>query len=316
MVAQYNVSMLDYIIRKIKEQIEPHRMEENMKILVTGATGKFGSKVMETLLKSVPADSLAVSVRDTGKAEALKALGVEVRKGDFDAPETLAATFKGIDRLLIVSTDGDNETRIRQHGNAVEAALKAEVKFIAYTSVGNASNSKLFLAPVHQFTEDAIKKTGIPYSFLRNNWYLENESASIQGLLAGAPWVTSAEGGRVGWAFQKDYAEAAAAVLIGEGHENTIYELSGKPMTQEELTGMIGEVLGREVPLVKVDDETYAKAMTSAGVPDFVVPFLVAIQKGIREGELDVESNDLEKLLGRKATPIKEALAKIISELN
>lgn len=287
-----------------------------MKILVTGATGKFGSKVMETLLKSVPADSLAVSVRDTGKAEALKALGVEVRKGDFDAPETLTATFKGIDRLLIVSTDGDNETRIRQHGNAVEAALKAEVKFIAYTSVGNASNSKLFLAPVHQFTEDAIKKTGIPYSFLRNNWYLENESASIQGLLAGAPWVTSAESGRVGWAFQKDYAEAAAAVLKGEGHENTIYELSGKPMTQEELTGMIGEVLGREVPLVKVDDETYAKAMISAGVPDFVVPFLVAIQKGIREGELDVESNDLEKLLGRKATPIKEALAKIISELN
>lgn len=316
MVAQYNVSMLDYIIRKIKEQIEPHRMEENMKILVTGATGKFGSKVMETLLKSVPADSLAVSVRDTGKAEALKALGVEVRKGDFDDPETLVATFKGVDRLLIVSTDGDNETRIRQHGNAVEAALKAEVKFIAYTSVGNASNSKLFLAPVHQFTEDAIKKTGIPYSFLRNNWYLENESASIQGLLAGAPWVTSAEGGRVGWAFQKDYAEAAAAVLKGEGHENTIYELSGKPMTQEELTGMIGEVLGREVPLVKVDDETYAKAMISAGVPDFVVPFLVAIQKGIREGELDVESNDLEKLLGRKATPIKEALAKIISELN
>lgn len=291
-------------------------MEYNMKILVTGATGKFGSKVVETLLKSVPADSLVVSVRDTGKAEALKALGVEVRKGDFDDPETLAATFKGIERLLIVSTDGDNETRIRQHGNAVAAALKAEVKFIAYTSLGNAKESNLFLAPVHQFTEDAILKTGIPYSFLRNNWYLENESSSIQGILAGAPWVTSAENGKVGWAFQKDYADAAAAVLLGEGHENTIYELSGKLMTQEELTGIIGEVLGREVPLVKVDDETYAKTMISAGVPDFVAPFLVAIQKGIREGELEVESNDFEKLLGRKVTPIKEALTQIISKLN
>lgn len=287
-----------------------------MKILVTGATGKLGSKVMETLLKSVPANSLAVSVRDTGKAEALKALGVEVRKGDFDDSETLATTFKGIDRLLIISTDGDNETRIRQHGNAVAAALKAEVKFIAYTSVGNASDSNLFLAPVHQFTEDAILKTGIPYSFLRNNWYLENEISSIQGILAGAPWVTSADHGKVGWAFQKDYADAAAAVLLGEGHENTIYELSGKPMTQEELTGIIGEVLGREVPLVKVDDEAYTKTMLSAGVPDFVVPFLVAIQKGIRDGELDIESNDFEKLLGRKLTPIKDALKEIVSELS
>ena len=308
--------MLDYIIEKLIEQIEPYRMEFKMKILVTGATGKFGSKVMGTLLKSVPADSLAVSVRDTGKAEALKALGVEVRKGDFDDPLTLVETFRGIDRLLIISTDGDNETRIRQHGNAVDAALKAEVKFIAYTSLGNASESNLFLAPVHQFTEDAILKTGIPYSFLRNNWYLENEISSIQGLLAGAPWVTSADHGKVGWAFQKDYADAAAAVLLGEGHENTIYELSGNPMTQEELTGVIGEVLGREVPLVKVDDEAYTKTMLSAGVPDFVVPFLVAIQKGIREGELDVESNDFEKLLGRKLTPIKDALTQIVSELS
>lgn len=308
--------MLDYIIEKHKEQIEPHRMEYRMKILVTGATGKFGSKVMETLLKSVPADSLAVSVRDTGKAEALKDLGVEIRKGDFDDSETLATTFKGIDRLLIISTDGDNETRIRQHGNAVAAALKAEVKFIAYTSVGNASDSNLFLAPVHQFTEDAILKTGIPYSFLRNNWYLENEISSIQGILAGAPWVTSAGHGKVGWAFQKDYADAAAAVLLGEGHENTIYELSGNPMTQEELIGVIGEVLGREVPLVKVDDEAYTKTMLSAGVPDFVVPFLVAIQKGIRDGELDVESTDFEKLLGRKLTPIKDALTEIVSEIS
>jgi len=260
-----------------------------MKILVTGATGKFGSKVMETLLKSVPADSLAVSVRDTGKAEALKALGVEVRKGDFDDPETLATTFRGIDRLLMISTDGDNETRIRQQGNAVSAALKAEVKFIAYTSLGNAGESNLFLAPVHQFTEDAILKTGIPYSFLRNNWYLENEISSIQGILAGAPWVTSAENGKVGWAFQKDYAAAAANVLLGEGHENMIYELSGKPMTQEELTEVIGDVLGKDVPLLKVDDETYTKTMLSA---------------------------DFEKLLGRKVTPIKDALTEIISKIS
>ena len=194
-----------------------------MKLLITGATGKFGTKVMEILLKTVPANQLAVSVRNPEKAEALCAQGVDVRQGDFDQPETLDAAFAGIDRLLLISADGDNETRIRQHANAVAAAERAGVSFIAYTSLANAHESKNLFAPTHQATEAAILKTGIAYSFLRNNWYLENEISGIQGVLAGAPWLTAAADGKVGWALQQDFAEAAAAVLAGEGHENTIY---------------------------------------------------------------------------------------------
>ncbi|MBP1989636.1 SDR family oxidoreductase [Paenibacillus eucommiae] len=283
-----------------------------MKILVTGATGKLGTKVVETLLKTVPANQLAVSVRNPEKAEGLQARGVEVRHGDFDRPETLDTAFIGVDRLLIISTDGDNETRIRQHTNAVAAAQRAQVGFIAYTSAANASESKLFLALVHRVTEEAIIKTGIPYSFLRNNWYLENEIGTIQGVMAGAPWVTSAGKGKTGWALLQDYAEAAAAVLSGEGHANKIYELSGKPMTQEELVSIIGTVLGRDIPVQQVDDAKFAEIMKSAGVPDFVIPILIGIQQGIREGTLEIESNDFEKLLGRPVTPIKEALTSII----
>lgn len=215
----------------------------------------------EKLLETVPADQLAVSVRNPEKAEALQARGVDVRQGDFDRPETLASAFQGVDRLLIISADGDNETRIRQHGNAVAAAERAGVRFIAYTSIANARESKNFLAPTHKATEEAILKTGIPYSFLRNNWYLENEMSSIQGVLAGAPWVTSAENGKVGWALQQDYADAAAAVLSGEGHENTVYELSGKLLTQEEIASALGEVLGKEVPVQHVDDAAYRDIM-------------------------------------------------------
>lgn len=287
-----------------------------MKILVTGATGKLGIKVVETLLKSIPASQLAVSVRNPEKAEGLQARGVEVRQGDFDRPETLDNAFAGIDRLLIISADGDNETRIRQHTNAVAAAQRAQVGFIAYTSAVNASESKLFLALVHRVTEEAIIKTGIPYSFLRNNWYLENEIGNIQGVLAGAPWVTSAEDGKAGWASRQDYAEAAAAVLAGNGHDNTIYELSGKLMTQEELVSVIGTVLGKEVPVQQVDDAKYAEIMKGAGIPDFIIPILVGIQQGIREGALEIESNDLEKLLGRPVTPIREALAQIVNEIS
>ena len=286
-----------------------------MKLLVTGATGKFGTKVMEILLKMVPASELAVSVRNPEKAEELRARGVDVRQGDFDHPETLDIAFSGVDRLLLISADGDNKTRIRQHANAVAAAERAGVSFIAYTSLANAQASKNLFSPTHQATEAAILKTGIAYSFLRNNWYLENEISGIQGVLAGAPWLTSAAAGKVGWALQQDFAEAAATVLTGEGHENTVYELSGQPLSQDELAAVLGDVLGKEVTVQQVDDVAYAESMAGAGVPDFVVPILVEIQKSIRVGSLDVESNDFEKLLGRPATPIQEALRKIVDGL-
>ncbi|RAP73402.1 SDR family oxidoreductase [Paenibacillus montanisoli] len=286
-----------------------------MKLLVTGATGRLGSKVVETLLRTVPASQLAVSVRNPEKAEALRALGVDVRHGDFDRPETLDAAFAGIDRLLIISADGDNETRARQHTNAVAAAQRAKVGFIAYTSLAGAGESTMFLAPPHRVTEEAILKSGIPYSILRNNWYLENEVPSIQGVQAGAPWVTSAGWGKAGWATRHDYAEAAAAVLTGSGHENTIYELSGKLLTQEEFAAAVGAVLGKDVPVLQVDDVKYAEIMKDAGVPEGFIPFLVSIQSGIRDGALEVVISDFEKLLGRPAVPVGEALSQLVREI-
>jgi len=287
-----------------------------MKILVTGATGKLGSKVVESLLKSVPASDLAVSVRNPERAEGLRARGVEVRHGDFDHPETLNRAFAGIERLLIISADGDNELRIQQHINAVKAAERAGVKFIAYTSLANATESKNLMAPLHVATESAIIKSGIPYSFLRNNWYLENEIGSIQGAMAGAPWVTSAGNGKVGWALQQDYADAAAAVLVGNGHENTVYELSGPLFTQAELASALGQVLGKEIPVQQVSDEEYAEIMKGSGVPDSAIPIVVGIQQSIRNGSLAVESNDFEKVLGRPVTSINEALTQLVQAIS
>ncbi len=277
-----------------------------MTILVTGATGQLGSIVVETLLKTVSASKLAVSVRSPEKAAHLREQGVDVRHGDFDQPETLKSAFAGIDRLLIVSADGDNETRIRQHQNAVNAAKEAGVGFIAYTSVGKADTSTLGLAEVHRATEQAIRESGIPYSLLRNNWYVENELGSIQGVLHGAPWLNAAGDARIGWASRFDYAQAAAAVLAGEGHHNTVYELTGKPRTQAELAAIAGEALGKEINVVDVDDAAFGEALKGAGLPDFVVDMIVGMQEAIRQGSLYVESDDLEKLLGRPAQPLAE----------
>lgn len=284
-----------------------------MKILVTGATGHLGSLVVEALLKTVSAGDLAVSVRNPEKAEALRAQGVDVRHGDFDQPETLEKAFAGVDRLLLISTDGDNETRIRQHQAAVHAAKKAGVGFIAYTSVVNAEKNTLSLAEVHRATEQAIRESGIPYSFLRNNWYLENEAGSVQAATQGAPWVHATNASQVGWATRSDYAHAAAAVLTGEGHENSVYELSGKLRTQAELAAIVGEVLGQDINVQNVDD-AYADIMKGAGLPDFVVSMLVDMQSAIREGALAVESDTLEKLLGRSAQPLSEGVKAILGK--
>ncbi len=283
------------------------------KILVTGATGQLGSLVVEALLKSVPSERLAVSVRDPGKAENLRHRGVDVRQGDFDRPETLERAFAGAGRMLLISTTADNETRIRQHQAAVEAAKSAGVRFIAYTSVARADSSTLSLAEVHRATEEAIRQAGIPYCFLRNNWYLENELGTIEAVRGGAPWLTAAGSGKVGWALRRDYAEAAAAVLAGEGHENTVYELSGKPITYDELAAAVSKVLGREVQVQHVDDAAFAEAMRKAGMPEPVVAMVAGIQKAIREGALDVESDAFEKLLGRPATPVEDALRAILA---
>jgi NAD(P)H dehydrogenase (quinone) len=144
---------------------------------------------------------------------------------------------------------------------------------------------------------------------------MENEVGSIQGAVAGAPWVTSAGSGKVGWAARGDYAEAAANVLTGEGHENTVYELSGKPLTQEELTKIISEVVGKEIKVMQVDDEAYAKIMAEVGVPEPALPFVVAIQRGIREGWLDIESGDLEYVLNRPVTPLADVIRDLVNGL-
>jgi NAD(P)H dehydrogenase (quinone) len=287
-----------------------------MRILVTGATGQLGSKVVETLLAHTSAAELAVSVRNPERAGQLRARGVDVRQGDFNDPATLGRTFAGVNRLLLISTDGDNATRIQQHANAVRAAQEAGVGLIAYTSLANAGRSTLGLAEVHRATEEAIRATGIPYTFLRNNWYLENELGFIQGALAGAPISTSAGQGKVGWATRADYAQAAATVLLGNGHENATYELSGPLATYDDLAAALSQVLGRQVPVEHVDDATYGERLASAGVPGFLVPIFAEYAAQIRGGALAVESNDFQELLGRPVTPLRQALEQLVAQLD
>ena len=287
-----------------------------MKILVTGANGNLGSKIVEQLLLKTSTDNIVVGVRDINSNKAMQYMeqGIEVRVTDFEDINTLKASFAGIDRLFIVSTFGDYETVIRQHTHAVDAAKAAHVKQIVYSSVTKADRSDFFLAQLHRAREVVTIETGLSYVILRNNWYVENEMNTIQGCKQGAPWITSAGEGKIGWVFRPDLAEATANVLTEDGHDNKIYELSGENLTQQQFVNTLSEVLGKEVALMSVDDEQYADMLKGAGVPEAYLPMLVMTQQGIRNGalELELEQSDLETLLHRPATSLKQALTQLL----
>lgn len=287
-----------------------------MKILITGATGMLGTKVVQALLERVPTEQLAVSVRDPAKAERFKEQGIEIRQADYEDPASLEEAFTGIDRLLLISSQGDDETRIRQHSNVIYAAEQTGVGLLVYTSISKAETSSLPVAEVHRQTEAAIIKSGIPYTFLRNNWYVENEIPVIKNVLAGGPVLTAAESGRVGWVPRVDYAEAAAAVLASGKHINKTYELSGVPSSYADMARELTSILGRRVIVRNVDDKTYQEVLIANGTPDVMAEFSLDIQRAIRKGDLDVESEDLPRLMGRPAISLKQSLTEIIYHLN
>jgi NAD(P)H dehydrogenase (quinone) len=281
-----------------------------VKIIVTGAAGNLGSNIVENLVKKVPASDIIVGVRDpqSEKAKAYEAQGIKVRLTDFEKKETLVEAFKGVDRVFTISTFGDMETSIRQQTNAVEAAKENGVSQMVYSSAPRADVSEFVLAGIHRERENIIKESGIPYVFVRNNWYVENELGTIQQCLNGAPWVTSAGEGKVAWVYRPDLGEATANVLAGDGHDNKAYELAGENLTQQQFVDAVNEVTGKEIPLLAVDSEAHAKMLKEAGVPEEFVSMTVMIQNGTREGGLEAPHSDLEMLLGRKPTSVKEAL--------
>lgn len=288
-----------------------------MKYLVTGATGAFGTRAIKTLSTKVPTSEIVASVRDKSKANELIEMGIEVRQADFNDEQSLEKAFEGMDRVLMISTNEPvHDKRIAQHINAINAAKKNQVKLLVYTSGTNNPQKPVPLAIAHIATEKYLFESGVSYCVLRNNSYLETEIPTVKACMSGAPIVTSAGSGKVGFATKHDYADAAVSALIGSNNENKIYELSGTPITYDEFAQVLGAVLGKEIPVTYVDDDAYATALKRVGMADVMIPMLVATKKGIREGLMEVHSDDLEMLLGRPAISLKDGLTAICNALS
>ena len=271
-----------------------------MSIVVTGATGPLGRHAVESLLRrGVPADRIVATGR---QIEKIKDLGVRVQAASYDDPEELRAVFTGAEQVLFVSGNEVGK-RITQHSNVIAAAKEAGVGLLAYTSIVHADTSDLILAGEHKQTEQMIAESGVPHAFLRNSWYLENydfPSAVEHGLFG------AAGDGRISFAARADYAEAAAGALLA-GEART-YELGGPARTLADLAAVIGEVAGKPVSYTDLGPEKYTEFLVGVGLHEQHAAVLADADRGASQGALEVPADDLEKLMGRPATPIADVV--------
>jgi NAD(P)H dehydrogenase (quinone) len=281
-----------------------------MSIVVTGATGHLGRLVVESLLeRGIPAAQIVAAGRNTDKIQDLADRGVTVKQIDFTRPETLTEAFAGADKVLLVSSSEVGK-RAAQHRNAIAAAREAGVSLLAYTSIAKADTTQMLLAAEHRETEEAIRESGVPFTFLRNGWYLENYTEQLPTTLEHGAILGSAGNGRVSAATRADYAAAAAAVLTGEGHAGQVYELGGdEAFTLPELAAEITRQSGTEVAYRDLPVDEYTQVLVSVGLPEQAATVFADSDKGVDRGELFVDSGDLSRLSGRPTTTLAEALA-------
>ncbi|MEN0133729.1 MAG: SDR family oxidoreductase [Rhodococcus sp. (in: high G+C Gram-positive bacteria)] len=279
-----------------------------MTIAVTGATGHLGRLVVEALLdKGAAAADIVAVVRTPAKAADLAGKGVEIRQADYSDRAALETAFAGVDKLLLVSGSEVGQ-RIAQHANVIDAAKAAGVGFVAYTSVLDAQNSPLGLAVEHRATEDRLAQSGIDFALLRNGWYWENYLGSISAAGETGALFGSAGTGVVAAAARKDYAEAAAAVLLADDQAGKVYELGGdERLTYSELADVISSVLGKPVSYKDLPQSEYAAVLEGAGLPAPIASMLADSDAGVAAGALDTESGDLQTLIGRNSTPAVSA---------
>jgi NAD(P)H dehydrogenase (quinone) len=272
---------------------------------VTGATGHLGSLVVRELLaRGVPAADVVALARTPEKAADL---GVPVRAADYSDPATLIDALAGVDVLLLVSGNEVGQ-RVPQHTAVIKAAEAAGVQRVAYTSIANADHSTNPLQPEHKATEDVLRASGLPFTILRDNWYLENYTGQVPQYLATGEVLGIDGTARIGAATRADMAGAIAAALIDESTANTVYELSGPPITLAQLAEAVTEVTGTTVAYRDVTAEELTAILRGTGLDDGTAGFVVALEESIARGDLDVRSDDLERLLGRPATTLAEAL--------
>ncbi len=283
-------------------------------LMVTGANGNLGGQVVANLLKLVGPSGFVAGTRDPHVpfARELAEKGVDVRRTDFDDPASLEQAFQGVETALIISTYAENSVRPRQNLNAIEAAKRAGVRRMAYTSFAGASPTSHadHSFEVHYPTEQALINSGMDYTILRHALYADIMVNDLDETLASG--VLRRAGGSTPCAYiaRDDLGVSAATVLAKSGHENRIYtETMAKPLTGAEIAALMSEVFGREIRYEAVSAEAWPQYMADHwGIPLHLAKSSVGSMKAIEAGEFNISSPDYETITGRPPQTFEQFL--------
>lgn len=288
-------------------------------ILITGATGGFGTASIEFLLnKGIPPKNIAALIRSENKASHLRNRDIEIRKGNYDDYKSLVKAFRGIEKLLFISGN-EIDKRDKQHENIIMAASEASVKHIIYTSFerknDNVDTSAAFITKTHIETEKKISSAGIPFTFLRNALYAEGVPMFLGAEVLEKGVFLPAGNGRVPFASRKDMAEAAANILSGGNeHLNKSYRMVNiKNYSFYDIAAMLSDLSGKRLAYVSSVPEEYTRNALQSGMPKEAVKKMLGWFQAISEGYFESEYSDLEMLLGRKPADLKDVLVKMYS---
>ncbi|MBC8135530.1 MAG: SDR family oxidoreductase [Fibrella sp.] len=286
-------------------------------IIVTGATGQLGRAIVENLVGRVPASQVGASVRDPKKAADLEALGVRVRQGDFEEPESLRHAFEGATQVLIVSSNAraSGGDTLAQHRSAIEAAHAVGARRIVYTSHMAASDASAFPPMLdHAATENMLRESGLAWTALRHGFYAAS-GIMLMGDALETGVLAAPTDGKVSWTAHADLAEAAALVLADEGR----YDGPTPPLTGSEaldladLAGIASEVSGRPVRRETITDEELRAKMVARGAPSPAANIALGLYVASRNGEFATVDPTLEQLLGRRPIRMRDLIAERVS---
>lgn len=281
------------------------------RLLVTGASGQLGRRVLRNLLDRGAPHVIAVSREPAALAE-WDEHGVELRQGDFNDATLLESAFSGTDRILVIATDEMSTPglRVTQHANAIATAKKVGVKHLAYTSMFNPEpGTPVFFLPDHYATEGLIEESGLPHSLLRHGWYLDNLLASLPAIVATRKWHTSAGDGRAAYIAREDAAKAAAAILLADAPPLGRLDIVGQPMTVGEMAAIVSEVFAIAIEVVQLSDEALKAGLEAAGVPPAFAGIAVAVDANTRMDRADVTSDAFLRLTGAPPQSLKSFIA-------
>ena len=291
-------------------------------ILVTGATGQFGSKVVKHLLeKGVDPKEISVLVRDAAKAVNIKEMGVHINEGDYTDLSSMVKAFQGVDTLLLVSSSSREgvEHRTMHHKNAIKAAKEAKVNHIVYTSFvrkpGFEDSAIADFQNSHIESENYLKDSGIDYTILQNGIYAEMILAFAGDKVSETENILLPAGdGKASWVLRDELAEAAAHVLTTEGHKNKAYSLTNTESVGFKIIAQdISKVLNKTVKYTSPDVNEFKSIMENTGVPEMYIGMLTMWGAALAQHTMDKEDDTLSTFLNRKPTSVSEFIAKIYS---